>query len=81
MLITVTVKYINSILHQFYIISIRLGDMIYFIRTFTLLLRRMESVLTRSSLLRKSSVKFAPKFLHRMGSKACGIPLKFLTVK
>ena len=35
--------------------------MMYFSRTFTLLLRRMEATLTKSSLLRESFNKLAPK--------------------
>ena len=34
--------------------------MMYFSRTFALLLRRKEKILTQSSLLCESSVKFAP---------------------
>ena len=38
-----------------YILDFRLGDMMYFSRTFTLLLRRKETILTKSSLI------FAPE--------------------
>ena len=36
--------------------------MMYFSRTFTLFLRRKETILTKSSLLCENSVKFAPKY-------------------
>ena len=44
-----------------YILDFRLGDMMYFSRTFTLLLRRKETILTKSSLLCESSLIFAPE--------------------
>ena len=44
-----------------YILDFRFGDMMYFSRTFTLLLRRKETILTKSSLLCESSLIFAPE--------------------
>ena len=44
-----------------YFLAFRFGDMMYFSRTFTLLLRRKETTLNNSSLLCERSVQFAPE--------------------
>ena len=44
--------------------SVRLGDVMCFSYIFTWLLRSEEATFTKSSLLRKSSNKFAPSYKH-----------------
>ena len=44
-----------------YFLAFRSGDIMYFSRTFTLLLRRRESIPTKSPPLCENSVKFPPR--------------------